>query len=65
MHLRLPKNAPYYREDGCYQTEELAVCFDRQARELCRLFDARNGTSDNIDDYKNSLKTARLWDDPI
>lgn len=63
VHLRLPKNMPCYREDGCYQTQELAAYFDRQAREVCRRFDARNGTLDNINDYKNSLKIAKLWDE--
>lgn len=63
VHLRFPKNVPYYREDGCYETEELAAYFDRQARELCHRFDERNGTLENINDYKNSLKVAKLWDE--
>lgn len=63
VHLRFPKNVPYYRADGCYQTQELASCCDRQARDLCRRFDERNGTLENIDDYRNCLKAAKLWDE--
>lgn len=60
IHLRFPNNQPYYREDGCYQTKELAVYFDKEAIDLSARFDARNGNQEFTKDYKLLLKVANL-----
>lgn len=63
VHLRFPNGFPYYKEDGCYQTNELAAYCDKEARELSARFDARNGNQEFMDDYKLRLTLANLWSD--
>lgn len=60
VHLNFSKKLPYYREDGCYKTKDLAEYFDREARDLSAKFDARNGNDEFMADYKLRLELAKL-----
>lgn len=59
VRLSLPGSQPWQREDGCYQTEELAEYFGQQAREIASKFDARNGNSHSIQEYELFLDAAK------
>ncbi len=53
--LRLPKTFPGYRDDDTYDTGELAAWFQREAEQLARRFDERNGNG-----YRSSLLEERI-----
>ena len=54
--LAMPKTFPLYREDGQYNTAELAQWFHEGALEIARKFDERNQSSY----YQNKMQ--RAWD---
>lgn len=61
VYLRFPNTLPCYREDGCYQTKELAEYFDREARDITDRFDKREGNHTYFEEYKDHMKAAKLW----
>lgn len=56
VSLLLPKQFPLYREDGCYLCRELAAWFQRQAIDIGRRFDDRNGS----DGFARKLESAGI-----
>lgn len=54
VRLELPGEFPLWREDGEYDTGELAEWFHRQAAEIAGRFDARNGSKW----YRKDLEAA-------
>ena len=56
VSLAMPKTFPLYREDGQYNTAELAQWFHEGALEIARKFDERNQSSY----YQNKMQ--RAWD---
>lgn len=59
VRFSLPGRQPWQREDDCYQTEELAEYFGRQAREIASKFDARNGNDHCTQEYRLFLDAAK------
>lgn len=60
IHIRFPNELSFYREDGCYDTRELAVYFDKEAREIANKFDIRNGNHEEMEEHKRCLTLAKL-----
>lgn len=55
VRLSLPGSQPWQREDGRYQTKELAEYFGREAREISDKFDMRNGDPSCRKEYEMFL----------
>lgn len=51
VRLSLPGSQPWQREDGRYQTKELAEYFGKEAREISDKFDLRNGNRNCRKEY--------------
>lgn len=55
VSLSLPEDFPLYSPDGTYRVDELRDYFFRQAEELARRYDARNGNSGYMDRLKEIM----------
>ena len=59
VRFRLPSKLPYYRPDGCYSIEMLAEYYGREAQDISRKFDLRNGNDNSIKEYQMFLDAVK------
>lgn len=57
--FRLPSKLSYYRPDGCYSIETLAEYYGREAQDISRKFDLRNGNDNSIKEYQMFLNAVK------
>ena len=56
VKLNIPKELPFYHEDGTYNTSNLADTFYKLAKDIATLFDNRN----HADNYMKELTSSEL-----
>lgn len=59
VRLKLPSKLPYHQPDGCYRIETLAEYYGKEARDISKKFDIRNGNDNSMKEYHLFLDAVK------